>query len=159
MVKRKNVAKYGNTYIQREYCRSCRTYALVIDGEIQCCDKSVENSNRVKIKIMSQPLSARKLLSRNDRDEILRIQENRCLYCDVRFGDFVKSPYRLGYIVARLHWDHLDPYVKTLDNRSSNFVASCSICNRIKSDLVFENIEDVRAYIQYNRSKRGYETL
>lgn len=54
-----------------------------------------------------------------------------------------------------LHWDHVIPWSFCQKNDESNFVASCQLCNSIKSDKVFEQIFEAKYYVQRERLKRG----
>lgn len=63
-------------------------------------------------------------------------------------------------IGLKLQWDHVDPWVYSLNNKDQNFVAACQICNGIKSSMIFNSVEEARVYIQGARKTKGYrETL
>jgi hypothetical protein len=42
------------------------------------------------------------------------------------------------------------------DNRSINFVAACSICNGLKSSMMFQTEEEARVYIYEAWQRKGF---
>ena len=48
------------------------------------------------------------------------------------------------------------PWCYGYDNRVVNFVASCHICNAIKTDKIFDTPEQARGYIIERREKKGW---
>ena len=64
--------------------------------------------------------SMRRKPSPTIQNRILREQENRCFWCSQKLDH--------GHV-----WDHLVPVAVGGSNHASNFVASCRICNSIKS--------------------------
>ena len=94
----------------------------------------------------------RKRLNFVERKRILDLQGNKCLYCNREFGSMYM---RNGKILStRLHFDHLIPYSYS-QNNTNNFVAVCNICNGIKSNKMFDTVEEVFHYVEYNRKKKG----
>ena len=61
--------------------------------------------------------------------------------------------------MLRVEWDHYIPYSYSQDNRVSNFVAACQICNRIKSSLMLPSAEEYRVHIQNKRVEKGYSDV
>lgn len=61
--------------------------------------------------------------------------------------------------LAELQWDHALPYAFAGVNACDNWVASCSVCNNIKGDRVYRNINDARSYIQNRRYELGIEAI
>jgi hypothetical protein len=49
--------------------------------------------------------------------------------------------------------DHIIPHSYSLDNREENLVASCTICNRIASDKVFDGFIAKQTHIREERAK------
>ena len=90
-------------------------------------------------------------------------QGPKCLYCGLEFGTWVQRGRRAP-IRLRVEWDHFRPYVFLLDNPRENWVASCQICNGIKSALVptgqaMESLDAVKAVIAGRRARMGYTAL
>lgn len=138
------LAVYGNVAMVREFCESCGGMALVIDGLLACCD-SVAVGNPERWKRMSEPEYRRDHPTGGGKLAILSFQENRCAYCEVHFGTWVRrngKPIKLA-----VRWDHVVPWCFNANNADENFVAACQICNGIKADLIFDTIEAARVYI------------
>lgn len=153
--KRSHVALYGRIAIRREYCRDCHCHGFVLDGRIQCCGKIIDETNiPERYKRLSQPEQARRLPKMSERKAQLEIQDNKCFYCFRTFGTFVFRNSRA--IRVNLCWDHALPFALTQNNDATNFVASCQVCNGIKTSLVFRTVEEARIHIQQRRSDKGY---
>src|SRR5688572_22071623 len=89
------------------------------------------------------------------RAAILARQNDRCLYCEHRFGTFVR---RRGRVISlRLHWDHFVPYAYGQTNEKHNWVAACHVCNGIKYCRMFDTVRDAQAYILARWEEKGYE--
>ena len=153
----KHYAKYGNTILKRIKCEDCKRYAFVIDGIIQCCDRKLEEFKTHKAKVMSCATNKRKGLSLKAKRDVLEKQKNRCLYCGYEFKDILWNNHRYKFYTVEVRWDHFSPFSYSYNNKHNNFVASCQICNKIKTNLMFETVEEVRDYVKYRRAKRGYE--
>jgi 5-methylcytosine-specific restriction endonuclease McrA len=100
---------------------------------------------------MCEPGDNRRKLSRKQKREIMAAQSNRCAYCLTTFGSVVY--WRKRNVRLQIEWDHLVPFAYNRDNRPANFVAACHICNRIKSSLLFQTMDEARAYIQARRDR------
>src|ERR1700733_14234926 len=125
MRKTSHTALYGNIAIPRAYCSECSTYAFVIDGELKCCDSPYDLGETSRVKRMSDCPAKRGTPSKKWQKHILAEQEHRCFYCNRRFG---KTVYRRSRdLRLKLHWDHVNPYAYSLDNRTQNFVAACHV--------------------------------
>lgn len=155
----KNVALYGGRGLRREFCSNCRVWAFVIENKFKCCDSTFNKKidNRVKTKRMTIANSKRKRPPRWLISEIVEKQENRCVYCDVLFGTAFIHPKKQRLFITTVCLDHFVPYNYIKANEFNNFVAACQICNGIKSKMLFENIEDAKAYIKHRRLKKGYD--
>jgi len=128
---------------------------IVLQGIKQCCDEPVNPEQGFSCKEnMIQGHFKRKYPSLKRQKELLDKQNNQCLYCNKPFG----TPYTRNGVLAftTVHWDHLVPYAYSQTSKDLDFVASCNICNFIKSDMVFETIEEVFRYVDYNRKKKRY---
>jgi len=150
-----HTAIYGSIKMERTYCHSCKGYAFVIDGKLLCCNKPILENLGPKNKIMSGATHKRKKPSMDQKNAILRLQGNRCLYCNKQYG----TPYihdkklRFTYIC----YDHFTPFSYTQHSKDTEFVGSCNVCNSIKNNKIFATIEDAVRYIDYKRRKKGYE--
>lgn len=79
-------------------------------------------------------------LTPNQKIKILRQANLICIYC----GDPANEV------------DHIFPYSYSLNDREENLVASCSICNRIAGDKVFDGLIEKQTYILEERKKRRW---
>jgi thioredoxin-related protein len=53
-------------------------------------------------------------------------------------------------------WVQVPPWIYATNNKETNIVASCHICNQLKKDMVFNNDDEARNYIQNKRTKAGF---
>jgi 5-methylcytosine-specific restriction endonuclease McrA len=139
-----HIALYGNVSIGRSFCQSCRAYAFVLEGRLQCCGAEAEFYPSHKVRV-SQPDHRRRRLPASLRKLILESQDYRCLYCGQRFGSIVQMGSRV--VVLSVRWDHVDPYCYSQNNTPSNLVAACQFCNAWKSGLSFQTIEEISDYV------------
>lgn len=146
-------AEYGNTKIQRAYCSRCKTTAFVIDSQLKCCDRLFEFES-IEVKKMSIANPRRKTPCEDEKRAILEKQNGRCLYCGVSFGEIVFQGTRP--FLLRINWDHMIPYAYSMDNRELNFCAACHVCNRIKSALMFQTLDEAIIYLKNVRVKKNY---
>ena len=72
--------------------------------------------------------------------EILRRQNNRCIYCGVSFTE------------EEIVWDHFEPY--SLAGNRVEFVAACRLCNGIKAATWFPTVEAARKHIVERLNQR-----
>ena len=137
-------ALYGNVAIPREYCPSCRQWALVIEGRLACCNNPTDLGSR-RTKRMSEAPDVRRQPTEEEKREILETQENRCLYCQKAFGSAVIRKEKLVWL--RVTWDHLVPFCYSQNNYRYNFVAACQICNGVKGSLMFATVDEARTHV------------
>lgn len=139
-----HMAFFGNVAIPRGYCEDCERQAFIIDGKLQCCDKRtsevIDGAQRV-----SEPDYHRCGPSLTDRIKILRRQDDRCLYCERRFGS--QTWYKGKLIILRVNYDHVLPFEYGRDNSLGNFVAACHVCNNWKSSKIFTYLEEIQVYV------------
>ena len=147
--------QYGNTVLKTTYCPECHRDSFVIDGRLKCCDMPIGEIPATRIRVASVARAKRRKPSKPDQVEILEIQNNECFYCRIPFGSLIERTATKS-IVTTVCWDHYVPYSFSHNNRVANFVASCQICNGIKSSLMFDTPEDARAYIMKQRRLKGY---
>lgn len=145
---------YGNILLQKTWCEDCECTTFVRNHRKHCCGGLTYATPERYVR-ESEPEFTRHIPNKFEREKILNDQDNRCLYCDQAFGT-VK--HRKGKkLNLRLQWDHKLPYAYSADNRSSNFAAACHVCNAIKSDLIFQDIDEARAHIAMQRKDKGYD--
>ncbi len=149
-----HIAYYGNVPMVKSLCRNCKRESFVIDGVLVCCGIE-SNSKPTFTKRTSMPPQARKTPSPTCQKEILAKQGNRCIYCSAVFGSEIIR--RNKNITICLAWEHLIPYSYSQNNSDSNFLASCQICNGIKSSKIFNSIDEAKSYIMKRRKEKGYE--
>lgn len=103
-------------------------------------------------KIEASPIGARKLLDTEERELILIAQDNRCFYCLNGFGDYIW--YRNKLIQIRINWDHFVPFDYLQSNPDNNWVASCQVCNSIKSNKMFDTTKEAIEYVKRKREEK-----
>ena len=142
-VRSPGVVLYGNVAIPRVKCPRCRRMSLVVDMETLCCEVHIKKES-IGDKVYREsepPPQKRKGPSPKEKKRILEEQDYRCAYCDVAFS-----------VLVGVTWDHFVPWSYAQDERTSNFIASCSRCNQLKQAQIFTGIEEVRVYIASRRS-------
>ena len=148
------IALYGNIGIERGFCRACKSYAFIRNGCLVCCGAPV-NAEPKKFYRECEAPQHRKTPPPAEKRRILEEQENCCFYCGLSFDD---HNYRHGLPVKlKLNWDHQLPYSYSQNNKIANFVAACHICNKYKSDKVFQTMEEAQVYLQSKRKSKGFE--
>jgi hypothetical protein len=151
-------AVYGSIVIPRAFCPDCEEWAFVIKSRLACCDAPAteEGIARARFERMCEAGYKRQIPTREVQRAILEHQGDRCFYCGSAFGD---SAHREGRSEPRRLtpvWDHVEPFAWQANNQPLNFVASCSVCNGIKSNLMFESKEDARLYVWRRRKQKGW---
>lgn len=145
---------FGNTSIYRRKCRVCGGAAFVIDGKLTCCGVPVNSVPKGFIR-ECEPVQCRKSPPVLEKKRLLELQENRCFYCGVAFGSI---HIRNGKpIKIMLNWDHQLPYAYSQNNKTENFVAACHVCNGIKCDKIFRDVEEAQVYLTLKRAGKGYD--
>ena len=150
---------YGSQALWRAYCPTCHTLSFVIDERMQCCGGPPPLMGRVQVKQMTAATPKRKTPPKYKQREILATQENRCIYCEQEFNSaHTRTEHGTEeVIILVVNWDHAEPYCFGHNNNVANFVASCRVCNGIKSGKVFESLETAREYIRTRREAKGYD--
>lgn len=143
-------AKYGSTVMKKRYCPDCKSVAFVIKGLMACCDRK-ENSKVEGFEVICG--SKRKRCPKEIQKRLLQEQDGKCFYCDLPYG----TPYLRNekLHLVRVAYDHFVPYSYSQANSTENWVASCRLCNSIKSSKVFETKQDAKDFIIYRRSQKG----
>lgn len=115
----------------------------MIDKRLACCDKchdpKPDHYRRMSL------TANRRWLSKAQRDLILNAQDQRCAYCDQRFGSRVIVNRRERRL--NVNWEHCVPYSYSGDSNEENIVAACQICNGWKGSMIFSSFEDIRVYM------------
>lgn len=154
MIKNLHPAFYGNTVLQRVYCPECKGQTIVLRGIKQCCEKPVNQELKKQNEYVAAPRNKRIKPSKKEQDLLYVLQNSRCLYCDRKIGTMYECNGKVMF--TREAWDHYIPFSFSFDNRKTNFVLSCHICNGIKSNKMFDTLEEVKNYVEYRRKKKGY---
>lgn len=160
MIKKRHTTFYGKVALERMYCKSCECMTIVIDGRKQCCDgRTYARREPIAEVMISMPggKKGRHKPPKHIQDKILEAQDNQCFYCHRPFGSYYIRNGKAKML--QIHWDHQVPYAYTGSNADSNFVAACNVCNGIKSDLHFENLDDLREYIRRTTTQKGYSFM
>ena len=151
-------AEFGKVAMIRMTCPKCNSPALVVDGKMACCGVSVDKPKEYKVnKKESEGSKTRGTIPQKTKDKIVSDQLGLCFYCQQPFGTPVWHPRRHEVIRPGLVFDHFVCWAFSCDSSEGNLVAACSICNSIKRDLLFTNVEDARAYVRNRFIKKGYE--
>lgn len=88
-------------------------------------------------------------ISRNVILAAVEAQNYLCAYCRLPFGTVVST--RRGDTIQNLVGDHWKPFSWREDGTLDNCVASCQICNGIKSDRLYDCLEDASREILARR--------
>lgn len=155
--KQKHTAYYGNTKLDRAWCKDCEQQSFIIDGIKQCCGKRFTSKETNKKVYICPPDKRRKYLSQIKKDSIRISQDDKCIYCGITFGK--KFTVAGEDFISAVCFDHFSPLELSYDNSIENFVACCRQCNAFKGSLVFECFEDAQKYIIDERLKRGFPIL
>ena len=157
-ITKRHKAWYGDVQMERMYCEQCKEMCLVVKGRKQCCDRPTKTRvSKACVEYITPPEKRRISLSKKQKKAMIEDQGNRCFYCLREFG----SAYLRNGVVKSLkvHFDHINPYVMTYNNQKENYVASCNVCNLLKSSKVFSTIEEIREYVYGKQKTKGYSFL
>ncbi len=144
---------YGQVSLHSEECPRCGHESFVVGGKFVCCDQPLAEIEAKSWKRMSIT-RGRRHVPPWKREEIIGSQNGRCFYCQELFTDKL---YRRGKLWnKRINVDHWEPFSFSCDDGMPNLVAACSVCNGIKSDLIFKDRYECREYISQQRRSKGY---
>ena len=150
-------ALYGNTAIYRKYCYKCKTTSLIINGKYACCGGSARQSRKEKVRRMTATFFRHRVsVCKRKQTAILKQQENKCIYCDYEIGSLIWSTTSHKYIKTTVNFDHFVPWSYDNNNKIKNIVASCNICNALKTNYHFESIEKAKSFILERWKQKGY---
>lgn len=153
--KRGYLAVFGNIKLKKLFCKECQQFAFIVKRLYTCCGKR-EDFEPDTWKRECDADSRKNRPPMWKRREVLRQQQNRCLYCECMFGSSVRR--REKVVRLTICWDHFSPYSYSRDNGPDNFVAACQICNGIKSNKIFDTLESAQVYIQTQRRNNEERT-
>jgi CRISPR/Cas system Type II protein with McrA/HNH and RuvC-like nuclease domain len=88
-----------------------------------------------------------------ERDYILKKQKNLCYYCGFKFGTLINKKEPLVWL--KVQWDHIVPYSFGYNNDFDNFVAACQLCNKIKTDKIFDSPIEAIKYVNSRRREKN----
>jgi hypothetical protein len=151
------VSFYGGVSLLKVRCPECGLVGIVRNGTMACCNVPVERPEKYKTKRESESERKRSHLSIYMKREILANQGNRCIYCEKRFDGAVFNSIKNKWIPLKIHFDHAVAWKFSGDNQQTNIVAACHICNQIKYDFLFDDLEKARKFILHRRQINGYE--
>ena len=148
---------YGSVALLKAYCKSCKSYAFLIDGELKCCGEKIQDDfDNEKIKRECRTERIRTKISQKIKQQILIEQENRCIYCENVLNEYIYNTKKERFIKNIIHFDHFVAWIYSGNNQKQNLFASCSICNHIKYSKHFYNLESAKEYILNEREKKGF---
>lgn len=151
-----HLAMYGSLKIPRLYCKPCKCYALVVDDVLQCCDTKIIVPKIFDQRRMINCQNKRRQLSKLIVRKILDRQENKCIYCGILFGTKYINPRSKKLTTTEVCCDHITPFSYSQDSHADNLVGVCRVCNSIKSNKIFNTLEEAREYVANKRKKKGY---
>lgn len=139
------ITSYGRVTILRAMCPECECMSIVRDG-ITLCHKRVVDTTVTSSKRVGDMQTKRKPMNAKAKQAVADSQGGLCFYCFNSFG----SMYHRGSVVSYLFVtiDHQVPYSYLQADEAHNLVAACHICNMLKSNRMFDSVEDARVYVQ-----------
>lgn len=144
---------YGKITLHSEFCEKCQSESFIINGKFRCCG-SICEKEPTAWKRMSATARRRPHWTVGLKEKLIDEQSQNCFWCGI---SFFRQEFRNGFpAVKTIHIEHIEPFVFSADDSENNIVASCSICNQLKHDLMFKDIYECREYIQIHRTLKGY---
>jgi hypothetical protein len=144
-------AIYGKVTLLRETCPVCEVTAIVAGGTFTCCGATWQKKKATNLKRMTSGFK-RKDLTPVLKQWILHLQRNKCFYCDI---DLTNGWYRQEKSLypkkVKTHFDHIVPWVFSMNDDVSNFVAACSVYNLVKKDRIFNDVESLVKFVLWRR--------
>jgi len=145
---------YGSQVMLKAYCKECEMDAFIVDGKLQCCDKKIEIPPEVKLSREFDGSQKRHQISRKIKNQILKKQENKCIYCKCDLDGWIFNKKRQEYTPVKIHYDHFISWNYSRNDQENNLVAACHVCNFIKSDLYFRDFVSTRDHILKKRAEK-----
>lgn len=148
----------GKNILYRVFCPKCDDYLLLPKNKLSCdCGSKFfiegvsENDN-----ILCRSLRKKKL-SKDFKELLIKKFNNTCVYCRNEIGSVVSRNNKIFTLKAA--FDHFVPYAYLQTNPDDNYILSCNVCNGIKSDLIFEDIDTARHYINKKLHFKNIEVV
>ena len=140
---------FGNVGLLRAKCPNCGEFDLYDPKQRvwECvCGQRIEVAGQEDVPIERRSQSffgRRQKIPLRVRREIIEHQKGKCIYCkdDISFETGV-------------HFDHFIPWSWDANDHPSNIVATCPICNHMKSDFIFESVGHASDYLSRTREGR-----
>lgn len=149
--------RYGSICMKRAECPSCGDRSFVKNGLSVCCNQKVSFDGIVSTIMESTPsIKRRRSISKIDKLTIRNSQDHKCIYCDNEFGYLYW--YKTKLKLSTIHYDHFDCFAYSRNDSYENITASCNICNLLKSNKMFDNLEEARIYLNGRRKEKGYRS-
>ena len=145
---------FGTTVLYRAYCSKCDNYSIIINGAFVCCGKNVPKPTKIIYKRESNIVSNRIKLARKASDKILEHQKYKCAWCGFDFFSVIENQYGEDFYLVPC-FDHIVPFSYAGD-LSNNWVASCQICNMLKSNNYFDSYNEAYQIINERRLQHGF---
>lgn len=137
------------------HCGRCESDAFVIDGKMACCDAVVDLPTKEVHHRESESYKFRQKISPKDKKDLLKSQEGRCGYCLYLIGDTIENEKTGKRIKLEMHVDHFIPW-SYLSTNKGELIASCQLCNLIKSNKVFDSLDSLRVFLKDQRRQQGW---
>ncbi len=151
----------GAVKILTAKCPRCKRYSFVIDGKTACCNCKVKTElikKKGRPKRICKTYHKRGSLPKHVKDQILEDQDNKCFWCGRNLKHtWYYDPKRRKICKLTVHFDHLIAWAYSGDDSKDNFVASCNLCNVLKSDKIFKTIEECQDFLKQQIFLRGIE--
>ena len=151
---------YGHVILLRSKCPKCKSMAIILDEKYQCCDTLIGEFDKEKTKRMIEGKNKRNNLSIGEKKEILELQNNECAYCncDLENSWYIKKNMEQPRPI-KIHFDHVIPWSYSRETTKYGMVATCNICNLLKSNKMFDDELELINFIRENRIKKGIEVM
>ncbi len=151
---------YGHISIIRAECPDCEYPSFIINSMFVCCSLEATEDNEILLNIIderreSEGEAKRGRLKKIIKDYLIKSQNNRCIYCDKLFGTIYL--YGQKPRLVKIHIDHFVSWKYSGDSSENNLVASCDLCNQIKSSLYFETFQEAYVYIRLELQRKRVE--
>ncbi|MEE9214897.1 MAG: HNH endonuclease signature motif containing protein [Thermodesulfobacteriota bacterium] len=149
------VSIYGGIKLRKQYCSDCRGRAFVIDGILQCCDKEALQPTTEKLVRECTGDYRRRHIPKGRQQQILLEQENKCKYCELEFGSRIKNLKTDKQVTLKITFDHVIPWSYSGTNKEE-IVAACQVCNGLKSNDFFDDIDSIKVELKNRRQNHGW---
>lgn len=129
---------YGENSLLKKYCHSCKQYSFIEDDEFICCGKPITKKKTkiiIKQEVSFTKKNYRKRIPEKIKKEFFKSGKAECTYCGC------------DLTLENIQFDHFIPFCFNKSNFHKNRVPICGLCNRIKSDNIFNTIEEAKNYI------------